>query len=311
MIVFNNIYSAVITVFSNGAPNADAGFDITWGGLADWFLKTALPILIIILVSVIAYYAAAYFIKRMVRGFIRRRAAAGSTEDGEMHKRMVTLGSFINSVVLAVIIVIALIAVLSKLGVNVVSIVGGLGIAALGISLAMQNMIKDFINGFFIMADEYYRIGDTVTIAGRTGVVEKIDLRKTVLRDLSGVVHIIPNSAVDVASNATRGFSRLNLDISVSYSEDLVKAINIINEVCASLAKDTHWKKKLVGTPHVLRINNLADYGVEIKIVGDTKAGAQDAVMGELRLRLKNEFDKQHIEIPYPTHKIYFGNKLS
>jgi len=282
---------------------------MTWGTIIDWIIKNGIPVAIIVLGAVLIYHIAGFIIKRMVLGYTKRRANRVDVENEEQKKRAVTLGSFIKSVVLVVIIIAVLILVLNLMGVNLAVVLGSLGIVALGISLAMQGLIKDFINGFFIIIDDYYHIGDIVTIAGRNGTVERIDLRKTTLRDQSGVVHIIPNSLVDVSSNETRGFSRINLDITVGYGEDLNIAINTINDVCAELSRDFTWKSMLLSAPHVLRVEVLGDYGINIKIVGDTRPGAHSAVMGELRLRLKNEFDKRHIEIPWPTHKIYFGNK--
>jgi len=150
-------------------------------------------------------------------------------------------------------------------------------------------------------------VGDWVTIADIGGLVEEVNLRKTVLRDFDGTVHHVPNGEIRVASNYSRRFARVNLDISVSYGTDLDHAISVINRVGQELAADENWAKMIMSAPRALRVNNLGDSGIDIKILGDVKPMQQWAVMGELRLRLKKAFDEEGIEIPWPHVKLYFG----
>jgi small conductance mechanosensitive channel len=147
-----------------------------------------------------------------------------------------------------------------------------------------------------------------VNIAGIAGGVEEIGLRRTVLRDLDGIVHSIPNGKVEVSSNMTKKFSRVHLDISVGYGEKLDRVMEVINRVCQEVSQDPKWKADLITTPAVVRVNNLGDSGIDIKIMGDTKPSRQWDVMGELRLRIKDTFDAEGIEIPWPHTKVYFGN---
>jgi moderate conductance mechanosensitive channel len=135
-------------------------------------------------------------------------------------------------------------------------------------------------------------------------------LRKTVLRDLDGIVHHVPNGEIRVASNFTRHFARVNLDVSVAYDTDLDHAISVINRVGQELAEDENWRPMIKTPPQVLRVNKLGDSGIDIKIVGDVKPMQQWAVMGQLRLRLKKAFDAEGIEIPWPHTKVYFGSPL-
>lgn len=113
-----------------------------------------------------------------------------------------------------------------------------------------------------------------------------------------------------MASNFTRHFARVNLDISVSYGTDLDHAINVINRVGQELAEDENWRQVIKSPPQALRVNKFGDSGIDIKIVGDVKPMQQWAVMGQLRLRLKKAFDAEGIEIPWPHTKVYFGNQL-
>jgi len=158
--------------------------------------------------------------------------------------------------------------------------------------------------------ENQYRVGDVARVADITGMVEYITLRKTVLRDLDGIVHHVPNGEIRTASNYTRHFARVNLDISVAYGTDLDHAISVINRVGKELAEDEEWRKVIKSPPQVLRVNNLGDSGIDIKILGDVKPMEQWAVMGQLRLRLKKAFDDEGIEIPWPHTKVYFGDPI-
>ena len=138
--------------------------------------------------------------------------------------------------------------------------------------------------------------------------LRKSILRRTILRDLDGINHIVPNGEIKVASNFTKQWSRVNLNISVSYDTDLDKAMAVINRVGKELAEDPQWAALIISPPKAIRVDDLGDSGIDIKVLGDTKPSAQWDVTGELRLRLKKAFDKEGIEIPWPHTKVYFGN---
>jgi small conductance mechanosensitive channel len=197
---------------------------------------------------------------------------------------------------------------LSELGINIAPILAGVGIVGIAIGFGAQSLVKDIIAGLFILIENQYRKGDVVKIADVSGLVEDISLRRTVLRDMDGVVHVVPNGEIRVASNLTKEWSRVNMNISVAYNTDLSHAIAVISRVGEELAKDPQWAPFILTPPKALRIDNLGDSGIEIKILGDTKPIKQWDVMGELRLRLKKAFDEEGIEIPWPHTKVYFGD---
>jgi len=198
--------------------------------------------------------------------------------------------------------------ILSELDIPIGPILAGFGIAGIAVGFGAQYLIRDLIAGVFILLENQYRVGDVARIADIAGLVEEVNLRKTVLRDLDGIVHHVPNGEIKVASNFTRKFSRVNLNISVAYDTDLDHAISVINRVGQELAADENWGKLIKSAPQALRVDNLGDSGIDIKILGDVKPIQQWAVMGELRLRLKKAFDAEGIEIPWPHTKVYFGN---
>jgi small-conductance mechanosensitive channel len=272
----------------------------------DWFRSSGIRVIVIIAIAVGVYFICRPIIRSIIKRMVAHRMAG--EEETEIQQRIDTLSSVLVKIVGIVILVIAVITILPEFGVNITSLIAAIGIGGLAIAFAAQNLIRDFIGGFFILLEDQYGIGDVVSIAGIAGVVEDITLRRTVLRDLDANVHSVPNGKVELSTNMTKKYSRVNLNVSVGYGENLKHVIDIINKVCQKMTKDTQWKDDFITTPSVLRVDKLGDSGIDIKILGDTKPAKQWAIMGELRLRLKDAFDSEGIEIPWPHTKIYFGN---
>ncbi len=238
------------------------------------------------------------------------RSKAEQTEE-ELNKRAETLASVLTATAQVIIILVFGFMLLSELGINITPILTGVGVVGIAIGFGAQSLVKDIIAGLFIIMENQYRKGDVVRIADVAGLVEDINLRRTILRDLDGIVHVVPNGEIRVASDFTKGWSRVNMNISVSYGTDLDHAIAVINRVGKELGQDPAWAPLILKTPEALRVDKLGDSGIEIKVLGDTKPMEQWKVMGELRLRLKKAFDKEGIEIPWPHTKVYFGNSPS
>jgi small-conductance mechanosensitive channel len=272
----------------------------------DWFIETGIRVVVIIAVAVIVYFLFKFLIPKLIGRFVSRRMVGEL--DTEIKKRTETLSSILITIVGLIILVIAILTILPEFGVNIATLIAAIGVGGLAIAFAAQNLVRDFITGFFILFENQYGVGDVVTIAGISGAVEEITLRRTILRDLDAKVHSIPNGKVEVSTNLTRKYSRVNLNVSVGYGENLSKVIETINRVCREMAEDPKWKEDFISTPTVLRVDNLGDSGIDIKILGDTKPARQWDIMGELRLRIKNTFDSEDIEIPWPHTKVYFGN---
>ena len=275
----------------------------------DWsvIITHAIKVVAILVVALILMFV----IRRTIPRLIKARIPKIRKERPEqLAERTKTLSSIIIQVVSVIILVAALVMILSELGVDIAPLLAGIGVASLALGFAAQNIIRDYLYGFFIITEDWYRVGEVAIISGTGGLVETITLRRTILRDINGTMHIFPNSRVEQASNMTRDWSRINLNISVAYKERLDHVISIINQVCQEFKDDPVWSKDMLTTPAVLRVDNLGDSGIEIKILGDTKPIRQWALMGELRKRLKDRFDEEGIEIPWPHTKLYFGNTL-
>jgi len=278
---------------------------IDWTVVTDWLLQHGTRILLILVVGVALWFT----LKKLLPTLLHRTTARIKGESkGEVKKRTDTLLAVFLGVGKVLIIIVVVFMVLSELDVNITPILAGFGIAGIAVGFGAQYLIRDLIAGVFIILENQYRVGDWARIADIDGMVEAINLRKTVLRDFNGTVHHVPNGEIKVASNFTRTFARVNLDISVAYDTDLDHAISVINRVGQEMAADKNWAEVITSAPQALGVNNLGDSGIDIKILGNTKPMQQWAVMRELRLRLKKAFDAENIEIPWPHTKVYFGN---
>jgi small-conductance mechanosensitive channel len=297
------IASFIVTLFFHYA-NAPV---ITSDELKQWLQDKGLSVFIILVVGAVLWLILKRIVSSLVNS-IMAKPKQGESLEGSKRRANTLVNVFVGLGRVIIFLVILLMA-LSELGVEIGPLLAGLGIVGIAVGFGAQYLIRDLIAGVFILMENQYRIGDVAKVADVTGVVEKINLRKTVIRDIDGVVHHVPNGEIRVASNMTRHFSRINLDISVAYETDLDYAIKVINRVCKEMAKEERWRKIIRTTPSVLRVSNLGDSGIDIKILGNVKPLEQWNVMGELRLRLKKAFDKAGIEIPYPHLKVYFGNK--
>jgi small-conductance mechanosensitive channel len=211
---------------------------------------------------------------------------------------------------MAIIAAVALFMVLAEVGINIAPALAGLGVVGIAVGFGAQSLIKDLIAGLFILLENQYSVGDVVKVAGITGVVQEINLRRTVLRDLDGIVHSVPNGEITVASNYTQEWSRVNMNISVGYGEDLDHVIEVINRLCRDMADEPYWGSMMLTPPQVLRVDAFEDSGIAIKILGDTKPIKQWEIMGEMRRRIKRVFDEEGIEIPWPHTKVFFGEPL-
>jgi small-conductance mechanosensitive channel len=282
--------------------------ELSWATVTAWLIDHGIRILVIAAVAAVLWFA----LNKFLSPILRRTVSRTGYKEGKsaIEKRTNTLLSIFKGMGHVFIVIVAIIMVLDEVGIPVAPVLAGFGIAGVAIGFGAQYLIRDLIAGIFIILENQYRVGDVVNVANIGGLVEDITLRKTVLRDLDGIVHHIPNGTIQTASNYTRNFSRVNLNISVGYGTDLDHAISVINRVGKELAEDENWRKIIKSPPQVLRVDNLGDSGIDIKILGDVEPIRQWDVMGELRLRLKKTFDAEGIEIPWPHTKVYFGNPL-
>lgn len=262
------------------------------------------------LIQIVGILVGAWAVTRFGDVFVRRavtRAVTSSRHQSKLEeeKRERTIIHIINGGIKLLVWPMALILVIAQLGVEIGPLIAGAGIAGVALGFGAQSLVKDVISGLFIIVENQYGVGDVVDLDGTAGVVEDINLRKTTLRDLDGVVHHVPNGTIERASNMSSEFAGINLNVGVDYSTNLEKVIEVVNEVGKELAGDDQWASDILETPAFLRVDNFGDSSIDIKITGRTKPLRQWDVTGELRKRLKVAFDKHGIEIPFPQRVVH------
>lgn len=275
--------------------------------IINYIKNHAFNTLLIIIVTLIIHSFAMVIIKRLISKAVKHDNFRTEREE---HLRENTLISTTNRVVKGTVIIIAALLLLSEFGINIAPLLASAGIAGVALGFGAQSMVKDFLAGFFILSENHYRVGDVVEINQTvTGTVELVSLRATVLRDLDGMVHHIPNGTINISTNKTMDFSGINLDIGVGYDTDIEKLEKLVNKVCQDIAMDEVWKDKIIEVPQFKRIAEFGDSSIIVKITGKVEAMQQWSVAGEIRKRLKIAFDKNGIEIPYPQRVIHEAKK--
>ena len=263
--------------------------------LPDW-LALLLHILLIIVVAAIASRYARGFVHGIFKTLLDREASEGTARELseiELRRRMDTLDSLGANLLQFFIVIIAGLMILGRLGVEIAPAIAGLGIVGIAIGFGAQTLVRDYFNGVLILVENQYGKGDVVRIAGVEGTVEDLTLRRTTLRDFSGNVHTVPNSAIVVASNLTRGYAVISEELHVPSADLVEPATRVVEEVGRSLADDPDWARRVLDPPHVERIETLGPSGITLRIGGRVLAGQRWAFTGELRQRLLDAF-RQH-----------------
>ncbi|MDD2319758.1 MAG: mechanosensitive ion channel family protein [Geobacteraceae bacterium] len=242
---------------------------------------------------------------------LERRLVKKGEDDGEppteSTKRAETLVRLIRQgVYLAIWITIGLV-ILQEIGVDIGPILAGAGILGLAVGFGGQNLVRDVISGFFIILENQVRVGDVAIINGTGGLVEKVNFRTIVLRDLAGVVHIFPNGTITTLSNMTQEWSAYVFEIGVAYKENTDVVTRVLGQVLGDLCKDPTHGELILEEPEIYGVNKLDDSAVVIKGRIKTKPSRQWQVGREFLRRVKLAFDEQGIEIPFPHSTVYFG----
>lgn len=271
-------------------------------------VEIALRLALIAVAAIALFLLVRTAVRVSVRHLIERRTAELEAEEGgipaaELERRVNTIGRLVVRIAAGVIGVIAVLMGLDLFGIDIGPAIAGLGVVGIAVGLGAQTLVRDWLAGVFVVLENQYSAGDVVRIAGVEGVVEDFSLRRTTLRDLDGTVHTVPNGQITVASNLTRLWARVNMDIGVAYDTDIDLATEVINQVGAELRADPEWSAKLLEPPTVVRVNALADSSVNLKVLGQVRPAQQWAVAGELRKRVLAAFARNGIEIPFP-HRV-------
>jgi moderate conductance mechanosensitive channel len=265
--------------------------------LRDSFGFIYAPILIP-LIRIVGILVIGFLAMRIVDSALRRLRLLIPKSDAigghRVEQRAETLRLIVRSVFKVILVVIMLVTIISELGFNIGPILASAGIAGLAIGFGAQSLVKDVISGFFILLEDQYGVGDVVKIGDFAGVVEQMTLRATVLRNLEGQVHVIPNGNIHTVTVMTKEWARAVVDVTVTHKEDLGNVFKVLNRLNAQLARDI--PSQVLEQPTLLGVEKLDDTGVTIRVIVKTPPLKQADVTREWRRRIKDEFDKAGIE---------------
>lgn len=274
--------------------------------LAGWTARNAVKLVGVIIVALILVQLLKFFTRRLVRLSERQQLPQGVRA-----QQLRTVAAVIDSVGIAVIFFVAAMQVLPLFGINMGPLLASAGIAGLAIGFGAQALVKDVINGFFILVENHYDIGDTVRIGGATGTVEEMTLRRTVLRGPDGALHIIPNSEIKVVTNMTRDWTQIALLVPVAYSEPSDKVMALLQQVARELRNDPAFAADIVADPEVPGIERVSGGEVDYLMLVKTHPGRQFVVSRELRRRIKELFERNRVQVPGPTRVYVAGTEQS
>lgn len=225
----------------------------------------------------------------------------------ETSKRVETLIMLIRQGVSLALWIVLLLLILKEVGVDIAPILAGAGILGLAVGFGAQNLVRDFISGFFFILENQVRVGDVAIINGTRGLVDAVNFRTIVLRDQSGTVHVFPNGTINTLSNMTHTWSAWVFDIGVAYKEDTDRVTEVIEDVGRQMREDSNFGPQIIEDIEVFGVNKFADSAVEIRGRIKTRPSERWKVGREFQRRIKCAFDEQGIEIPFPHRTIYRG----
>jgi small-conductance mechanosensitive channel len=269
-------------------------------------LEASLRILLIALVAYAAIRAIRFGLGKLEQVLLTWR----EREDKERianEKRVKTLTGMLRTICLTLVWVVGIIMGLDQIGLDITPILAGAGIVGLAVGFGAQNLVRDVINGFFMILENQIRVGDVGVVNGTGGLVEAITFRTITLRDLSGTVHIFPNGTVTTLANMTKGWSAYVMEIGIAYKEDTDRVVAVMRQVADELQQDDQMGRKMLEPIEIMGVDAFAESEVVIKARIKTLPIEQWSVGREYRRRLKKAFDREDIEIPFPHRTLYMG----
>jgi small-conductance mechanosensitive channel len=245
---------------------------------------------------------------RLARQRIIKQIQSSARMRDERKKQIQTIVQVAGWMVNVALVGIALMMLLSRF-VDITPLLTSLGVMGLALSLGAQTLIRDLIGGLMVLIENQYAVGDVIQVGDVSGAVERLTLRATYVRDISGKLHLIPNGDVRVVSNVTRDWSRALVDIGVAYEENLERVIAVLNQVAQQFAGDPAFAPQLLEPPAVIAPLTLGDWAVTVRVMVKTLPGKQWGVATELRKRILAACEREHITLPYPRQEVLVRNQ--
>ena len=221
--------------------------------------------------------------------------------------RVTTIARLVGGIVAIFWIILGILTALTLIGINVTPLLAGAGILGLAFSFASQNIIKDALNGFFIIFEDQYAVGDVINVGDVGGLVENLNLRITQLRDGQGRLITIPNSEIKVVANLSSQWSRAEIDIPVAYQTEIDRALELIAKVASEMEQESDWHEQIIEPPEVLGVDNFSDRGSVVRIWIKTEPLKQWEVAREFRRRLQKAFEQHNIPLPIAQQKLWLN----
>ena len=269
--------------------------------LSVW-LNKAVTIAVMLLLSYLGY--------RLFRVATRKLLHAVTDDEGLIHldarkQQRATLVRLANRTGAIFIAIIAGLTILAEMGLSVTPLLTGAGVLGVAVGLGTQSLIKDMVAGAFIVVEDQFAIGDVVKVAGVTGVVESMSLRSTTVREPNGTLHVVPNSAIAVAANMSKDWMRVVVDVGVAYETDINNALSVLQEIGQELAAEPQYQASVLEPPQATGVMELAASYVTLRAAIKVKPGIRLDLERDLRTRIKERFEKEGIEMPYPQQVVH------
>lgn len=253
------------------------------------------------LVSIFVIISLSYLFKKLafwlIKLFVIKRWKFKLVKKDDEAKRQDTIIAVFHSIISVLTFITAFILILKEINLSLAPFLASAGIAGAIIGFGVQSFIKDLVSGAFVLVENQYRVGDTVTLAGITGTVKDVGLRMTTVIDIDDNLHYIPHSVVDIVTNKSSKYSTVNVILSLDYKTNLKDAEQAIMRASKKLSSISEFKKLIIENPKLKLINNFGPTGIEISVKGKVKSGHKTEISSELRSLIKNEFDKSKIKI--------------
>lgn len=275
----------------------DFGALMSGGGFA---LQLHWPTVLSLVSIVVGTLVALRLLEMSTRGLTRVALQRDKELTREAAQKTKTLSHVVETTGRIVIFAVAGLSVLSLVWRDLTPLLASAGVATLVVGLGAQNLIKDWLAGFFILLEGQYSVDDVIKVGEHSGTVEKLELRRTVLRTMDGSVIIIPNGEVRAVTNLTKEWSRVVMDVAISYDEDADRVLEAMRQVGQELLADSEVEPFILEAPEVLGVEALGQYSVTLRMLVKTLPAKQWLVARALRARVKKMLQQERIQIPYP-----------
>ena len=307
----------------------DASGNKTLSSIIGWAVDKPLTIIIVLLAGFIAsrvmrktitHFGERLTDERQSRAIAQLQKIKGKVKAGKVLRdeqaelrtkaRTETLTSVLSSIANLAIWTVVVLMALGEIGVNLGPLIAGAGIVGVAVGFGAQSIVKDFLSGMFMLVEDQYGVGDSVDVGIASGTVERMTLRTTILRDTNGSVWYVPNGEIARVGNRSQVWSRAVLDVDVAYDTDLRHAQDVMKRVAVELWEDESFTDgDIIEEPQVVGVQNLGVDGITLRLVAKTDPSEQWAVARELRIRIKETFDAEGIQMPFPQRTVWINQE--